>query len=112
MSRETTHPLSVGDHGEQIPFIPVIHHDVEVVPFLDEPVHGDDARVGRGETVQGDLPSLEMSLSGVEAVSTETFHRAVGRLTVPRVYGQVDDSVRAGAYDRDQVDVARVNVPG
>ena len=109
---ENTHSLALGDHGEEIAFLSIVHDDVQELVLLYQSMHGDDARVGGSETVQRDLPSLEVSLSGIEPVPAEGFDGSVLGLAVPRVDGEVDDAIGAGTDDRDQLDVAVVDEAG
>ena len=75
-----THSLTVGDHGEQVTFLSVVHHHIEVIAFLDEPVHGDDTRVRRCQAMQGDLSPLEVTLSLVEAIASKCLDGAIDGL--------------------------------
>ena len=99
LGRGTTHTLSFSDHGEQVPVLSVVHHDIQMIALLDQSVHGDDARVCRCQAVKRNLSTLEMPLSRVKAVSAEAFDRAIDGLSMCRVDGEVHDAVRAGPDD-------------
>ncbi len=74
---ETTHPLSLGDHAEEITLIAEVHDDEDVVPLLKHLVQCDDIRMVRGKLVKGDLSPLEMSLSRVETGAEKAFDSKV-----------------------------------
>jgi hypothetical protein len=60
--------------------------------------------------MQGDLSPLKVSLSRVETCPSQTFDGTVDGLTITRIYSEVDDTVRACADDRDQLEVTIINV--
>jgi hypothetical protein len=104
-----TYPLLVGDHGEQVTFLSVVHHHVQELALLNEPVHSDDAAVRRGQTVESNLTPLEMPLPSIETGASKAFNCAVHRLRITRVDAEVHYAVRAGADDRDQLDESIVD---
>jgi hypothetical protein len=110
---DSTYALLVGDHGEEVTFIPVVHHDIQVIAILYQPVHCDDARMRRREFVQGNLSPLKMALPGVEAVSPQALDRAVYTIVaIPPVDGFVDYTIGARTDDRDQLEGVVVDKDG
>lgn len=59
--------------------------------------------------MKSNFPPLKMALPTVETKSSETFDCSIDRLTTPRINGQVNDTVRARTYYRDQLDITVID---
>ena len=108
-SKKVTHPLTFGDHAEQVAVVAKVHHDVDVLFLLDDLVQRDDVRMPACQLMKGNLSPLEMPLPAVEAGAEETFNSEVDGLRCVQVDSEVDDAVRAYTEDREELESTAVD---
>ncbi len=90
----------LGDIGEQVAFRTEFNHDERAVRTVQDAKQGDHIGVLAGLVVEGNLSSLETSLSGIQSGLGERLH-GIGDVGQD-VDGLVDNSIGADSEDRDK----------
>lgn len=80
--RWMTHTLLLGDHGEEVTLVSVVHHHVDAVGLLNEAVHMNNRRMAASAAVEADLSQLETALAVVDAVSAELLDSTLNGATI------------------------------
>jgi hypothetical protein len=104
-----THAMLLGEHGEEVTLISVVHDNVDAILLLDKAVHVDDGGVVAGVPVKLNLALLEATLPLVDAMTTELLDSALDRWVVAVVDGREDNTVGTVADYRKEVDEAIVD---
>jgi len=76
MFHMVTHSLLVANHTEQIAFRRILHNHKDPITFFQHSAHTDDRWMASRETVKTYFSPLELSLSGIETIPTQTLDRA------------------------------------
>jgi energy-coupling factor transporter ATP-binding protein EcfA2 len=101
--------MLLGEHGEEVTLISVVHDNVDAILLLDKAVHVDDGGVVAGVPVKLNLALLEATLPLVDAMTTELLDSALDRWVVAVVDGREDNTVGTVADYRKEVDEAIVD---
>jgi energy-coupling factor transporter ATP-binding protein EcfA2 len=101
--------MLLGEHGEEVTLISVVHDNVDAILLLDKAVHVDDGGVVAGVPVKLNLALLEATLPLVDAMTTELLDSALDRWVVAVVDGREDNTVGTVADYRKELDEAIVD---
>lgn len=104
--------MLLGDHGEQVSLISVVHDNVDTVVLLDEAVHANDGPVAGRSVVEFDLAQLEATLPLIDPVTSELLDSTLNGPAIKVVESIVDNAVGTSANLGDQLNVSIVDEAG